>query len=164
MSLDTTAFWQIERAARYLSAPQISAWDERKNRINRRKHGIAFETAARIFEDPNIVSCRDRIGDDEERWHAIGLAGGIAILFVVHTSEEQHGEEKSASSQQERRVPASALLPTSITDKQRRELQRADSASGRGSVRRPHGSFLIQILQEMRRRRLDAPIPLDTLR
>ena len=61
---------------------------------NRRKHGISFETAARIFEDPNVVSYRDRVVDDEERWHAIGCAGGIAILFVVHTSEEQHGEEE----------------------------------------------------------------------
>jgi uncharacterized DUF497 family protein len=67
---------------------------KKKNRINRRKHGIAFETAARIFEDPNVASYRDRIVDEEERWHAIGSAGGIAIPFVVHTSEEQHGEEE----------------------------------------------------------------------
>ena len=33
-------------------------------------------------------------------------------------------KKKSASSQQERRVPASALFTTPITDKQRRELQR----------------------------------------
>src|ERR1022692_348408 len=72
----------------------VFAWDEKKNRINRRKHGMSFETAARIFEDPNVVSYRDRVVDQEERWHAIGCAGGIAILFVVHTSEEQHGEEE----------------------------------------------------------------------
>jgi uncharacterized DUF497 family protein len=72
----------------------VFAWDEKKNRINRRKHGVSFETAARVFEDPNVVSYRDRAVDDEERWHAIGFAGGIAILFVVHTSEEEHGEEE----------------------------------------------------------------------
>jgi uncharacterized DUF497 family protein len=32
--------------------------------------------------------------DDEERWHSIGCAGGIAILLLVHTSEEQNGEEE----------------------------------------------------------------------
>ena len=32
--------------------------------------------------------------DEEERWHAIGSAGGIAILLVVHTSEQHHGEEE----------------------------------------------------------------------
>src|ERR1039457_3190055 len=72
----------------------IFAWDENKNRINRRKHGVSFETAARVFEDPNVVSYRDRVVDEEERWHAVGCAGGIAILLVVHTSEEPHGEEE----------------------------------------------------------------------
>jgi uncharacterized protein (DUF4415 family) len=33
-------------------------------------------------------------------------------------------KKKSASSRQERRVPASALFTTAITDKQRRELER----------------------------------------
>jgi len=31
-------------------------WDREKNRINQRKHGgIAFEAAALIFDDPNVV-------------------------------------------------------------------------------------------------------------
>jgi len=72
----------------------VLAWDDRKNRTNRRKHCISFETAARIFDDPNVVSYLDRVVDNEERWHTIGCAGGIAIVLVVHTSEEQHGEEK----------------------------------------------------------------------
>ena len=72
----------------------VFAWDEGKNRINRRKHGVSFETAARIFEDPNVVSYLDRVADDEERWHTIGCAGGITLLLVVHTVEEQHGEEE----------------------------------------------------------------------
>ena len=72
----------------------VFAREEKKNRINRRKHGISFETAARTFEDPHVVSYPDRVVDAEERWHAIGCAGGVAILHVVHTSEEQHGEEE----------------------------------------------------------------------
>jgi uncharacterized DUF497 family protein len=72
----------------------VFASDESKNRINRRKHGVSFETAARIFEDPNVVSYPDRVVDEEDRWHAIGCAGGIAILLVVHTSEEPYGEEE----------------------------------------------------------------------
>ena len=53
-----------------------------------------FETAARVFEDPNAVSYQDRIAGDEERWHTIGCSGGIAILLVVHVSEEEHGNEE----------------------------------------------------------------------
>src|ERR1019366_10400421 len=44
--------------------------------------------------DPNVVSYRDCVVDEDERWHAIGCASGIAILLVVHTSEEPHGEEE----------------------------------------------------------------------
>ena len=71
----------------------VFAWDERKNRINRRKHGVSFETAARIFEDPNVVSYRDRVVDQEERWHAIGVLDGRAMVTVVHTYRPEGSEE-----------------------------------------------------------------------
>ena len=72
----------------------IFRWDERKNRANRRKHRVSFETAIRIFEDPNVISYLDGVVDGEERWHSIGCAGDIAILLVVHTIVEEHGEEE----------------------------------------------------------------------
>jgi len=72
----------------------VFAWDTAKDRVNRRKHGVSFETAARVFEDPQAVSYLDQFVDDEERWHTIGLVGGITLLLVVHTSEEENGEEK----------------------------------------------------------------------
>jgi uncharacterized DUF497 family protein len=28
-------------------------WDEEKNEINRKKHGVDFETALHLFNDPN---------------------------------------------------------------------------------------------------------------
>jgi uncharacterized DUF497 family protein len=71
----------------------LFVWDEGKDRINRRKHGVSFETASRIFDDPSAVSYLDRVIEGEERWHTIGLAGSIVVLLVVHTHEEQHGEE-----------------------------------------------------------------------
>ena len=40
-------------------------WDERKNRANQRKHGISFETAALVFDDPYHVSTQDRKVEDE---------------------------------------------------------------------------------------------------
>jgi uncharacterized DUF497 family protein len=72
----------------------VFAWDERKDQINRRKHRVSFETAAQVFEDPNAISYPDRAVDGEERSYTIGLAGGIVVLLVVHTSEEKHGEEE----------------------------------------------------------------------
>jgi hypothetical protein len=69
-------------------------WDERKARDNQRKHGVSFDTAARVFEDAHAVSYAEAVVNGEQRWHTIGLAGGIAVLLVVHTFEEQDGEEE----------------------------------------------------------------------
>jgi uncharacterized DUF497 family protein len=33
----------------------IFVWEENKDRINLRRHGVPFETAARVFEDPDAV-------------------------------------------------------------------------------------------------------------
>ncbi len=59
-------------------------WDEGKAEINYRKHGIRFEEAARVFEDPLALSEQDRIEGGEQRWQTIGLAD-TALLLVVHT-------------------------------------------------------------------------------
>ena len=45
-------------------------WDTKRNRINQAKHnGLDFETAARVFDDPNVVLMHDRVIDGETRWH-----------------------------------------------------------------------------------------------
>lgn len=68
-------------------------WDENKNRRNSAKHGISFETAALVFDDPHSISRLERIEDGEERWQTLGLAGGIVVLLVAHTYFEEVGEE-----------------------------------------------------------------------
>jgi uncharacterized protein len=68
-------------------------WDAEKNRRNLAKHRISFDAARLVFDDPHALSQLDRIEGAEERWQTIGLAGGIAVLLVVHTSREYDGEE-----------------------------------------------------------------------
>ena len=58
-------------------------WDEAKNRQNRRKHGVAFEVAALVFDDPNHRSEQDRFVNGEERWQTIGWVN--ELLLVCHT-------------------------------------------------------------------------------
>ena len=48
-------------------------WDERKNQINKRKHGISFEIAALVFEDPYHLTRQDREVEGEPRWQTIGI-------------------------------------------------------------------------------------------
>jgi hypothetical protein len=60
-------------------------WDEKKAEINFRKHGIRFEEAARVFDDPFALSDQDRIENGEQRWQTIGMVGGCLLLLVAHT-------------------------------------------------------------------------------
>ena len=61
-------------------------WDEAKNRINQRKHGISFEVAREVFRDPLRVSLVDRIVSGEERWQTFGMVEGVLLLLVAHTT------------------------------------------------------------------------------
>ncbi|MBM3950256.1 MAG: hypothetical protein FJ311_02240 [Rhodospirillales bacterium] len=64
------------------------SWDPNKDRSNRRKHGIGFETALRVFSDPFAMSEQDRIEDGEERWRTVGLIEGAVVVLVAHTFRE----------------------------------------------------------------------------
>jgi len=68
-------------------------WDQAKNEINQTKHGIDFETAQLVFDDPRCVTFVERVTDGEERWHAIGSIENIIILVVVHTYREEAKDE-----------------------------------------------------------------------
>jgi uncharacterized protein len=70
-------------------------WDAAKSRSNQEKgEGIDFETASRIFADPNLMLRKDRVIDGEQPWHGIG-AVRKAVLLVVHVYREENpnGEE-----------------------------------------------------------------------
>jgi uncharacterized DUF497 family protein len=69
------------------------SWDQKKDRVNRRKHGVSFEAATRVFRDPFVMFEQDREVDGEPRWRAIGKAGETVLLLVAHAYEEDDGEE-----------------------------------------------------------------------
>ena len=68
-------------------------WDETKNRANIVKHGISFETAKLVFDDPLVVSFPERNVEGEERWQSLGRADSIVILTVAHTVQDLDGNE-----------------------------------------------------------------------
>jgi uncharacterized DUF497 family protein len=69
-------------------------WDERRNRINRLKHRVGFETAALVFDDPNHLSLLEREVEGELRWQTIGMVKGMHVLLVAHTSLESNDEQE----------------------------------------------------------------------
>jgi len=48
-------------------------WDTGKEKANRKKHGIDFRTAAKVFLDPYLIEFDDIDAADELRFNAIGL-------------------------------------------------------------------------------------------
>ena len=62
-------------------------WDDEKDKKNRKKHGISFESAAYVFADPYRIEYPDEAhSDDEMRYDVIGLVD--KVLFVVYTERE----------------------------------------------------------------------------
>ena len=48
-------------------------WDEAKAISNEYKHGISFEYAVHVFEDPLALVEQDLIEGGEYRWQTLGL-------------------------------------------------------------------------------------------
>jgi uncharacterized DUF497 family protein len=68
-------------------------WDEAKARSNEYKHGISFEYAVHVFEDPFALVEQDRIEGGEYRWQALGLVEGVILLLVAHTVQDDDEAE-----------------------------------------------------------------------
>ena len=64
-------------------------WDPTKAANNLRKHGVSFQTAARVFTDPYALVELDRLENGEERWQTIGVVEGVLMLMVAHIGREQ---------------------------------------------------------------------------
>ena len=72
---------------------QYFSWDSAKSKANIGKHGISFQTARLAFNDPHLVRNFDRIVGDETRWHTTGMVEGHLLLLIVHTTQEDNGDE-----------------------------------------------------------------------
>jgi hypothetical protein len=68
-------------------------WNEEKANSNRRKHGITFEDAMQVFDDPFALAAQDRIEDGELRWQTIGVVEEVLIVLVAHTLREERADE-----------------------------------------------------------------------
>jgi uncharacterized DUF497 family protein len=60
-------------------------WNPEKYEENLKKHKVSFETAAYVFDDPNLIKIYDSEHSiNEERWDIIGMTRDL-LLFVVET-------------------------------------------------------------------------------
>ena len=66
-------------------------WDEKKNQLNLKKHGVDFNDAVRAWYDPDRLDFFDEKHSTQKeiRWIFLGAVTGI-VLYVVET---EPGEE-----------------------------------------------------------------------
>jgi uncharacterized DUF497 family protein len=65
-------------------------WDERKNRLNRSKHGVWFEEAQTVFDDRLAQLFDDpEHSEQEERFILLGVSSAMKTLVVVHSYQEK---------------------------------------------------------------------------
>lgn len=66
-------------------------WDETKNKINKEKHNIDFETAVKVFNDTNKLEFYDASHStlDEDRFITIGRIKNALAILVVSTDRKR---------------------------------------------------------------------------
>ena len=69
-------------------------WDTEKNKANIKKHGVAFEMAAKVFLDEKRIERYDaeHSSIDESRYKTIGMVN--KVLTVIYTERKTALAEK----------------------------------------------------------------------
>lgn len=68
-------------------------WDTEKASSNFKKHGIRFEDAVAVFDDPFYISHQDRFENGEYRYQVIGFVAGFRLLLLAHTVRFENNVE-----------------------------------------------------------------------
>ena len=60
-------------------------WDDKKDKINQKKHGVSFREAQTVFYDENARLIYDPDHSiEEDHFILLGLSSGLRILLVCH--------------------------------------------------------------------------------
>ena len=67
----------------------IFDWDNKKDKTNKRKHGVSFDEARTAFYDENAILYFDPDHSDEEgRFILLGISFKLKVLIVCHCFRE----------------------------------------------------------------------------
>ena len=66
-------------------------WDEKKNKLNRIKHGIWFEEVQSVFNDTfSRVFLDQSHSEEEDRFVIVGMNSSEKLLVVIHCYRESN--------------------------------------------------------------------------
>jgi uncharacterized DUF497 family protein len=61
------------------------AWDPPKELLNQRRHRLSLSDGIAVVDGDPLAISRPDPHADGDRWQTVGIAHGVALLFVVHT-------------------------------------------------------------------------------
>ena len=65
-------------------------WDQRKNKLNQKNHGIDFEDAQTVFFDEEALLIQDPDhSEDEDRFLMLGISSSLRLMVVCHCYREE---------------------------------------------------------------------------
>jgi uncharacterized protein len=66
------------------------SWDDKKNEVNKKKHGVSFDEARTVFYDENAIRYFDPDhSGDEDRFLMVGMSQKLRIIIVCHFFREE---------------------------------------------------------------------------
>ncbi len=68
-------------------------WDEKKKKANRKKHGVSFETAQSIFDDPFHIVIDNYLIDGEQRVQAIGKSQELLLIAAIFLDRSEDSDQ-----------------------------------------------------------------------
>ena len=84
--------------------PQFE-WNAGKAARNIEKHGVSFDEASTIFDDPMLITViDDEHSNGEERYITIGLSSNARLLLIAHT--DRNGRIRIISARQATKAEA----------------------------------------------------------
>jgi uncharacterized DUF497 family protein len=89
-------------------------WDLKKAGSNRRSHGVTFEEAATVFQDPQMITLYDSShSSKQDRWITLGTSAAGRVLVVNHTFPKRVSEH----------IPARIISSRKATSRERRQYR-----------------------------------------
>jgi len=89
-------------------------WDLKKARSNRASHGVTFEEAATVFQDPQMLTLYDgKHSSNEDRWITLGISAAGRVVVVNHTFPDRISEY----------IPVRIISSRKATSRERRQYR-----------------------------------------
>jgi uncharacterized DUF497 family protein len=79
----------VENSQDHEPSALVFEWNEVKAKANAAKHGVDFEEARTIFNDPQLLTFEDFYhSEHEQRYLSLGISSSGRLLIAAHTGED----------------------------------------------------------------------------